>query len=112
MQILTQFRICSWYLTSISLHLYNKHLFSPLRGAFPFPLFVTMIHMIVQGSFSYLSILFIWPRYRPSKAPSIRDFCLKVVPCGVATALDLGLSNASMKVCAIFIDKIRLVRIV
>lgn len=53
--------------------------------------------MVIQGILSLLTVQFILPNYKPTKSPSQRDFLLKVFPCGLATALDLGLSNASMK---------------
>ncbi|KAJ3370308.1 Nucleolar complex protein 3 [Kappamyces sp. JEL0680] len=89
--------ILSWYLTSISLHLYNKWLFSKDHNDFHFPLFTTMIHMVIQGSLSYASLIYLFPSLRPKKAPSREDYFWRVVPCGIATGLDIGLSNSSLK---------------
>ena len=57
-----------------------------------------MVHMIIQGSLSYLALEFVFPGMKPRKSPLRIDYWLRVVPCGVATALDIGLSNSSMKV--------------
>jgi hypothetical protein len=90
--------ILSWYTTSISLHLYNKWLFSNTHNNFNFPLFTTMIHMIIQGGMSFIVLKYLFPSLKPARLPSRADYLYRVVPCGIATALDIGLSNSSMKV--------------
>ncbi|KAJ3122199.1 Triose-phosphate Transporter [Physocladia obscura] len=64
---------------------------------FGFPLFTSTLHMAVQFVCAALCLRFVWPTLRPSKLPSARDYLLKVVPCGIATGLDIGLSNSSLK---------------
>ncbi|KAI7904947.1 Rrp15p-domain-containing protein [Cokeromyces recurvatus] len=71
-------------------------MFSEEHYNFRYPLFVTSIHMIVQFLFSGTS-LFIIPSLRPNKQPSFRDYIYKVLPCALATSLDIGLSNLSLK---------------
>ena len=86
---------------------------------FPFPLFTTCVHMIVQFCLTSLVLYFV-PRLRPShdaydphmvhpanerpyrmdpnKPIMTRWFYLtRIGPCGVATGLDIGLGNFSLK---------------
>ncbi|KAI9480415.1 MAG: triose phosphate transporter [Benjaminiella poitrasii] len=90
------FWILMWYTFATILSVYNKWMFSEDHYNFQYPLFVTSIHMIVQFLFSGTSLLII-PNLRPSKRPSIRDYIYKVFPCALATSLDIGLSNLSLK---------------
>lgn len=65
---------------------------------FRFPLFSTSIHMLVQLAGSAI-VLRAVPRLRKALAArvSVEDYTRKLAPCGVATALDIGCSNASLK---------------
>jgi solute carrier family 35 protein C2 len=90
---------------------------------FPFPLFTTCVHMIVQFSLASLVLLLI-PRFRPryghihdlhsfhshqsdrgSDPPPPLDkpimsrwfYATRIGPCGAATGLDIGLGNMSLK---------------
>lgn len=87
---------------------------------FPFPLFTTCVHMIVQFTLASL-VLYFLPQFRPrhdsvnphspprlrsrsqsppdpSKPIMTRWFYLtRIGPCGVATGLDIGLGNMSLK---------------
>ncbi|ORY77050.1 triose-phosphate transporter family-domain-containing protein [Protomyces lactucae-debilis] len=89
----------------MALSLYNKWMFSkhPNNNGrdnlnFPFPLFTTSVHMVVQflGSWMVLQLL---PRFKPPKSHSLtlKDYGTRIGPCGVATGLDIGFSNASLK---------------
>ncbi|KAK0525419.1 hypothetical protein OC834_005180 [Tilletia horrida] len=95
--------IASWYLFSTLISLYNKWMFDKKHYNFAYPLFVTCFHMIVQAVLSALALC-IFERQlvvrRPNgrrERPSFSDWSTKVVPCGVATAMDIGLSNLSLK---------------
>ncbi|KAF2478173.1 TPT-domain-containing protein [Lindgomyces ingoldianus] len=115
--------ISLWYLFSISISVYNKWMFKEekedgeTKNIFPFPLFTTCLHMIVQFSLASL-VLFLIPSFRPrhdslnphvpgapppepidSKKPLMtRWFYLsRIGPCGVATGMDIGLGNTSLK---------------
>ncbi|KAK3808641.1 MAG: triose-phosphate transporter family-domain-containing protein [Benniella sp.] len=90
------FYVLAWYGCSTSLSFYNKWLFSPLHHNFRFPLFTTCLHMVAQFGLSSLTLWLI-PSLRPSSAPSVKDFGTKIVPCAVASGLDVGLSNNSLK---------------
>ena len=88
---------------------------------FPFPLFTTAFHMLVQFSLS-LIVLYFFPHFRPEnggahghghasdmgrsrheaepadKTPMTRWFYwTRIGPCGAATGLDIGLGNTSLK---------------
>ncbi|KAJ3144356.1 Triose-phosphate Transporter [Irineochytrium annulatum] len=91
------FFITLWYSTSLSLSVYNKWLFGAANLNFAFPLFTSGVHMIMQLALSSLSVAFIWRKLRPTRYPSTSDYLLRVLPCGVATGMDIGLSNSSLK---------------
>jgi solute carrier family 35, member C2 len=101
--------ILLWFTFSLILSLYNKWMFAPAHLDFPFPLFVTSLHMVMQFILSGIT-LWIFPSLRPKREDylSFRDYAydafgrgpdnrIKIGPCGVATGLDIGLSNASLK---------------
>ncbi|GAA6010602.1 hypothetical protein JCM10207_007758 [Rhodosporidiobolus poonsookiae] len=88
--------ILAWYMFSTLISLYNKWMFSEDHYNFPYPLFVTSVHMLVQWTLSALA-LSMFPRLRPTTRPAPKDYGTKVTPCGVATGLDIGLSNLSLR---------------
>ena len=67
--------ILLWYTFSLLLSLYNKWMFAPDHWNFPFPLFVTGLHMLVQF---FLSGLVLWwfPQFRPKREDymSLKDY--------------------------------------
>ncbi|KAH8725523.1 triose-phosphate transporter family-domain-containing protein [Phaeosphaeriaceae sp. PMI808] len=111
-----------WYLFSISISVYNKWMFKQEQGdgeaqnIFPFPLFTTCLHMIVQFSLASL-VLFLIPSFRPrhdsldphasgarvepidTKKPLMTKwfYFSRLGPCGAATGMDIGLGNTSLK---------------
>ncbi|BGP42028.1 hypothetical protein JCM10449v2_006025 [Rhodotorula kratochvilovae] len=88
--------ILAWYCFSTLISLYNKWMFSAEHYNFPYPLFVTSVHMLVQFCLSALT-LSIFSSLRPQTRPQPRDYATKVAPCGMATGLDIGLSNLSLR---------------
>ncbi|KAI8061154.1 triose-phosphate transporter family-domain-containing protein [Gongronella butleri] len=88
--------ILTWYLFATFLSIYNKWMFSADHYNFQYPLFVTSVHMIVQFCFSGAFLFFV-PTLRPKSRPTARNYILKVFPCALATSLDIGLSNLSLK---------------
>ncbi|KAK3825351.1 MAG: triose phosphate transporter [Benniella sp.] len=90
------FYVFAWYTCSTALSFYNKWLFSPAHHNFRFPLFTTSLHMVAQFLLSSLTLALL-PALRPKAAPSTRDFGTKIMPCAVASGLDIGLSNSSLK---------------
>ncbi|KAG9228345.1 triose-phosphate transporter family-domain-containing protein [Amylocarpus encephaloides] len=111
-----------WYLFSLSISIYNKWMFSSDHLDFHFPLFTTCMHMLVQFSLASCVLYFI-PSLRPrhdslsnpnntqtaesssadyeaeSKKPLMTRmfYFTRIGPCGVATGLDIGLGNMSLK---------------
>ncbi|KAF1357844.1 TPT-domain-containing protein [Lizonia empirigonia] len=114
--------ILLWYLFSISISVYNKWMFKVEKGdgatqnIFPFPLFTTCLHMLVQFSLASL-VLFLIPSLRPRhdslnphassaraepidpKKPLMTKwfYFSRIGPCGAATGMDIGLGNTSLK---------------
>ncbi|KAF8995468.1 triose-phosphate transporter family-domain-containing protein [Cyathus striatus] len=89
--------IASWFLFATILSVYNKWMFSEEHFGFPAPLFVTTMHMFIQFVLAAL-LRFSWPRrFRPECNPNRKDYGTKVVPTAMATSLDIGLSNFSLK---------------
>ncbi|KAJ3037533.1 Triose-phosphate Transporter [Rhizophlyctis rosea] len=46
-------------------------------------------------------MLLFWPEMRPTRRPKAYDYFTKVFPCGVATGMDIGLGNSSLKVISL-----------
>lgn len=86
---------------------------------FPFPLFTTCLHMVVQFTLAS-TVLYFFPRFRPGsdgsanshahhggfdslsetkKQPLMTNwfYATRIGPCGAATGLDIGLGNMSLK---------------
>ncbi|KAJ2796693.1 hypothetical protein H4R20_005450, partial [Coemansia guatemalensis] len=94
--LLSGLYIVMWYSFSGLLSVYNKWLFGADERDFPFPLFVTSIHMLVQYILSIICLR-LFPTLRPLRSPSWHAYLTCAVPCGVASALDVGLSNISLR---------------
>ncbi|KAF9204103.1 Triose-phosphate Transporter [Haplosporangium sp. Z 27] len=90
------FYVFAWYSCSSALSFYNKWLFSPNHHNFQFPLFTSSFHMVAQFTLSSITLA-IMPSLRPKAAPSAKDFGTKIMPCAVASGLDIGFSNSSLK---------------
>ncbi|WEW58099.1 hypothetical protein PRK78_003566 [Emydomyces testavorans] len=107
--------ILLWYFFSVSISLYNNWMFDPKHLNFSYPLFTTSIHMVVQFTLAS-SLLYFFPQLRPRNpaapqatpsmtggAPNTSPVVTKafyfsrLVPCGTATSLDIGLGNMSLK---------------
>lgn len=88
--------ILSWYLFATLISLYNKWMFSPDHYNFQFPLFVSACHMYIQFGLAALT-LSLFPSIRSRTRPTPHDYLKKALPCGVASGLDIGLSNTSLK---------------
>ncbi|KAM0790562.1 hypothetical protein ACM66B_004431 [Microbotryomycetes sp. NB124-2] len=88
--------IAAWYTFSTCISVYNKWMFSSDHYDFPFPLFVTSCHMLVQWTLAGLTLSF-FKSLRPMARPKASDYARSVAPCGVATGLDIGLSNLSLR---------------
>ncbi|KAL3898798.1 MAG: hypothetical protein SGCHY_002499 [Lobulomycetales sp.] len=90
------FFICCWFTASLTLSLYNKYLFSASHYNFKYPLFTTTMHTLIQFVLSYLVTL-LMPSMAPTQSPTARQYFLRILPCGFATGVDIGLSNNSLR---------------
>ncbi|KAG6821020.1 hypothetical protein H0H93_007910 [Arthromyces matolae] len=89
--------IASWFLFATVLSVYNKWMFSSDHFGFPYPLFVTTIHMFVQFVLA-AGLRYSFPRrFKPDNNPTVSDYGKKALPTAVASSLDIGLSNVSLK---------------
>ncbi|KAI8344585.1 triose-phosphate transporter family-domain-containing protein [Chlamydoabsidia padenii] len=109
--------ILLWYFFSTTLSLYNKNLMGRDRFNFQFPLLVSAIHAGIHSVITWLMMTFGGDRWRKNsvtstetsttlssgKDSSISDgslstynYLCKVVPCGVAAALEICCANASL----------------
>ncbi|EMR10897.1 hypothetical protein PNEG_01043 [Pneumocystis murina B123] len=87
----------SWFFFSILLSMYNKWLFSEKHLNFTLPLFAGCVHIVIEYCFSII-IMKLFPQFRPPiNSFEMIDNLTKVIPCGVATSLEIGFSNASLK---------------
>jgi hypothetical protein len=105
---------------------YNKWMFKDeddktgeKRNVFPFPLFTTALHQIVQFGLASL-VIYLFPRFRvhagsldphssgesmqqlepvDSKKPLMTKwfYATRIGPCGMATGFDIGLGNMSLR---------------
>jgi len=85
------------------------------ENIFPYPLFTTCLHMVVQFTLAS-TVLFLIPSFRPRHdslnphAPARQDpidekkplmtkwfYFTRLGPCGAATGLDIGLGNMSLR---------------
>lgn len=94
-----------WFCTSVLISVYNKWMFGTGLN-FPFPLFVTAYHQLCLFLFSFIVIL-LRPDLRPNpnKISETERLPLTIpayiiltliLPCALASAGDIGLSNASL----------------
>ncbi|RMD42810.1 hypothetical protein DV735_g2327, partial [Chaetothyriales sp. CBS 134920] len=98
--------IALWYIFSLSISIYNKWMFSGDHLNFPFPLFTTSLHMVVQFLLAS-TVLLIFPHFRPVSPPTAtaqakplitpRFYVTRLIPCGTTTSLDIGLGNTSLR---------------
>ncbi|KAI0398603.1 triose-phosphate transporter family-domain-containing protein [Xylariaceae sp. FL0594] len=108
--------IALWYIFSLSISLYNKWMFDSGQLNFPFPLFTTSMHMLVQLGLSSAVLYFIPAarlggashhadqgrsrhEFEPERQPTMTKlfYFTRIGPCGAATGLDIGLGNTSLK---------------
>jgi solute carrier family 35 protein C2 len=95
--LINAFFILTWFLFATVLSVYNKWLFSPNYFNFPFPLFVTTVHMFIQFLLAALLRCTFLRSFVSDRRPTLRSYSIKAAPPAVATGLDIGLSNVSLK---------------
>jgi solute carrier family 35 protein C2 len=92
-----------WFLFSAILTSYNKVVFGNGHMAFPCPLFLTSIHFLVQWTFSHTACALFPEALGTDRVEGMgwKEWALVSIPCGLVTALDVGLSNLSLAVITI-----------
>ncbi|CAI5930008.1 unnamed protein product [Closterium sp. NIES-65] len=66
------------------------------HGRFPAPLLLTAFHFAQQALMASALLHSAFPSALPPLPLSSRDYCLRVIPTAVATAVDIALSNQSL----------------
>jgi hypothetical protein len=89
--------VLSWYLVSISFTLWNKYVLRYWRGGgFPFPVFVTLMHMTTKLGITRLLNAPCCARDEKRIKPlPCREAMRGPIPIGVCTAMDVAFSNLS-----------------
>ncbi|EMD33622.1 hypothetical protein CERSUDRAFT_86980 [Gelatoporia subvermispora B] len=90
--------IASWFFFATLLSVYNKWMFSEDHFNFPYPFFVTTLHMFIQFGLAALLRYTLPQHFRPKRSPSRPDYVRKAIPTGITTALDIGSSNVSLSI--------------
>lgn len=62
------------FLFATLLSVYNKWMFSPDRFAFPYPLFVTSLHMLVQFILAGILRYSLPAHFKPEHNPNPKDY--------------------------------------
>lgn len=83
-----------WYAVSISFTVYNKWLMKSYRSGFDYPFTTTLAHMIIKYLFSRIYVHLIIDEPVPHLRSNI--YIQIVVPIGLTTAFDIGMSNLSI----------------
>lgn len=116
--LLVIFYIAGWYFFSLSISIYNKWMFGGGLN-FSFPLFVTSFHQVCLFFLSGGLLLFrpklrpsvnisgntasatvagsSWEKFGTAMAMPLMAYVTSIVPCSVASAGDIGLSNVSLR---------------
>lgn len=87
-----------WFFFSALLSTYNKFVFGDGHLAFPCPLLLTSIHFGMQWMLSHLACM-LYPITMGTERVarmSWKEWASISIPCGLVTALDVGLSNLSL----------------
>ncbi|KAF1801218.1 triose-phosphate transporter family-domain-containing protein [Mucor lusitanicus] len=85
--------ILSWYLLSTILSIYNKTLMGKEHYNLNLPLLMSAVH---SGIHSIISRILIKHYNHTIKQYSMFDYITKVIPCGIAAAMDISCANASL----------------
>jgi hypothetical protein len=88
--------VACWYSLSTCLSLFNKWFLGTQQYGFAYPLLLTSCHFFLQFALSAAVLALFCGRFRPTRPVTWAEYGARVVPSGVATALDIGLSNYSL----------------
>lgn len=87
-----------WFFFSALLSTYNKFVFGNGHMAFPCPLLLTSMHFAIQWILSHAACAFFPVHFGSERVDrmSWKEWASISIPCGLVTALDVGLSNLSL----------------
>ncbi|CAO0801236.1 unnamed protein product [Mucor circinelloides] len=85
--------ILSWYLLSTILSIYNKTLMGKEHYNLNLPLLMSAVH---SGIHSIISRILIKQYNHTINQYSMFDYITKVIPCGIAAAVEISCANASL----------------
>eukprot|EP00536_Pseudo-nitzschia_multiseries_P009151 jgi/Psemu1/200062/e_gw1.250.20.1 len=87
-----------WFFFSAILSSYNKYVFGDSHMHFPCPLFLTSLHFSVQWAFSHIACACFSEKLGAERVSNMtwKEWASISVPCGLVTALDIGLSNLAL----------------
>eukprot|EP00815_Leptocylindrus_aporus_P006395 CAMPEP_0116068716 /NCGR_PEP_ID=MMETSP0322-20121206/11836_1 /TAXON_ID=163516 /ORGANISM="Leptocylindrus danicus var. apora, Strain B651" /LENGTH=417 /DNA_ID=CAMNT_0003555899 /DNA_START=213 /DNA_END=1463 /DNA_ORIENTATION=+ len=87
-----------WFLFSILLSTYNTYVFSSGHIAFPCPLLLTAIHFSLQWCLSFVLSSTLSDKLGGERVATMNwtEFMNISLPCGIVTAMDIGLSNLAL----------------
>jgi len=86
--------VFTWYGVSLSLTMFNKWFLVYFNGGFPFPITASAVHMFLKLVMSRIVM-----RYAGISVPVVTTelYWRAIVPIGVSTALDVGMSNLAFR---------------
>ncbi len=95
--LLTNSSFCAF--SSHNLGSYNKYVFGEGHMNFPCPLLLTSIHFAIQWMFSHVACACFPDQLGAKRVDTMtwKEWAWISIPCGLTTALDVGLSNLSLK---------------
>lgn len=87
-----------WFFFSALLSTYNKFVFGDAHMAFPCPLLLTSMHFGIQWLLSHVACALFPVNLGTERVErmSWKEWASISIPCGLVTALDVGLSNLSL----------------
>jgi len=87
-----------WFLFSILLSTYNTYVFNSGHIAFPCPLLLTGIHFSLQWFSSFILSSTFSDKFGGERVATMNwtEFMNISLPCGIVTAMDIGLSNLAL----------------
>ncbi|KXS15602.1 TPT-domain-containing protein [Gonapodya prolifera JEL478] len=89
--------IAVWYTLSLSLNVLNKWMFGAAGFNFASPMALTALQAIVQFCLSLVTLT-AFRRWRMGPLfPPLSRYLTRELPCGLATGLDIGMANASLR---------------
>lgn len=86
--------ILLYYILAITVALFNKHV---IGGALPFPLMLSAVSALIQSVMAAISLSVLGVLKETVMVLSRWGFIAAVVPCAIASGLDIGISNTSLR---------------